>query len=187
MIGNEPGVVGPAGADPVLRSGWKWLLGLGLVQAVLGIAVLSAPMMVAVVSAFFLGVLLLLAGALQLLHALRCRGWGGFGWHLAGGLLALLAGAWIAFFPQGGALGLVLVLGTFLVVAGIVRVVLALRVRPLPGWGGFLVAGLVGLLLGALVWSRPDAALWLLGVVVGFDLLLLGLTLALLAWRMRGS
>jgi len=161
------------------------LLALGVLQTLFGLVALGAPVLVTAVAAVFFGWLLLFSGIFQIVHAFSCSRWGGFLFHLLGGLLAALAGGWIAFFPLRGALGLTMVLATWLVVSGIVRVVLALRVRPAEGWGGFLVAGIVTVALGAVMWTRPEAAIWLVGVVIGFHLLLEGITMALLGWRLR--
>jgi uncharacterized membrane protein HdeD (DUF308 family) len=177
----------PSAAAGPLRAGWKWLLALGVLQTLIGLVALGAPVLVTAVAAVFFGWLLLFSGVLQIAHSFRCVGWGGLLFHLLGGLLAAAAGAWIAFFPLRGALGLTLVLASWLVVAGILRVALGLRVRPAEGWIGFLVAGLLTLALGVVLWSRPGAAVWLVGVVIGFHLLLEGLTLAVLGWRLGRS
>lgn len=173
----------PASASP--RLGWKLLLGLGLLQAVIGLVALAAPVVVAAVAVVFFGWLLLFSGLSQIVHSFGCAGWRGFLFHLLGGLVAAGAGVWIAFFPLRGALGLTLVLASWLVVTGVLRAVLALRVRPEQGWLGFLVAGLITIALGAVMWSRPDAAVWLVGALIGFHLLLEGITLAVLGWRLR--
>ena len=174
----------PSGSEQ-LRTGWKLLLALGILQALIGLVALGAPVLVTAVAAVFFGWLLLFSGIFQLVHSFSCSRWGGFVFHLLGGLLATIAGVWIAFFPLRGALGLTMVLATWLVVAGLLRVGLAFRVRPAEGWGGFLVAGGITVALGVVMWTRPEAAIWLVGVMIGFHLLLEGTTMALLGWRLR--
>src|SRR3954467_7000497 len=68
------------------------------------------------------------------------------------------------------------------------NVVFALTIRPFPNWGWELASGLVGILLGLILWaSLPVTALWLIGVLLGINLISVGAAIGYLAWQVRQS
>jgi len=76
----------------------------------------------------------------------------------------------------------------FFVVEGISKIIFALNIRPLPGWLWVLLSGVVGLLLGAYLWANmPLSSEWVLGVLLGIQLICEGAALAYLAWMVRSS
>ena len=73
-------------------------------------------------------------------------------------------------------------------VEGISKVIFALTIRPYPNWGWVLGSGIVGILLAFYLWaSIPVAAVWLLGVLLGIELICEGAALTHLAWQARKS
>jgi len=134
------------------------------------------------------GWLFLAAGVAQVVHAFQGRGAKGFLLHLLSGLLYLFAGGLIALYPLSGALTLTFLLAVFLLVEGGVRMWLGLRLRLGAGWGFVLASGILGVFAGALIASQlPGSAVWLLGALVGINLLFSGLSLFTLALRARGA
>lgn len=169
-----------------VHANWGWLLALGLAQVLLGFFAISAPFIASVASAVVFGWLLVLSGIVQTFHAFRVRGWGGFLLHLAGGLLYLAAGVLLVARPLAGALTLTLVLAIFFVVEGASRILLALRVRPMQGWGWFLAGGAAGVVLGGLIWAEwPASALWAIGLLLGINLLFSGFSCTTIALAAR--
>ena len=76
----------------------------------------------------------------------------------------------------------------FFVVEGISKIIFALNIRPFPGWLWVLLSGVVGLLLGAYLWANmPLSSEWVLGVLLGIQLICEGAALAYLAWMVRSS
>jgi hypothetical protein len=60
------------------------------------------------------------------------------------------------------------------------------RARPLPNWGWVLASGIVGILLALNLWaSIPVTAVWLIGVLLGIELICEGVALGALAWQAR--
>jgi uncharacterized membrane protein HdeD (DUF308 family) len=75
-----------------------------------------------------------------------------------------------------------------LLVEGISKLIFALTIRPFPNWGWVLASCIVGILLAFYLWSSlPVTALWLLGVMLGIQLICEGAALGYLAWNVRGS
>jgi uncharacterized membrane protein HdeD (DUF308 family) len=93
------------------------------------------------------------------------------------------------FFGPGQALLiLTLLLIVFLMVEGISKVIFALTIRPFPNWGWVLASGIIGILLALYLWaSLPITAIWLLGVLLGIQLICEGAAIGYLAWQVRNS
>src|SRR5262249_9760318 len=64
----------------------------------------------------------------------------------------------------------------------------SLTIRPFPNWGWVLASGIVTILIAFYLWaSLPVTAIWLLGVLVGIQLICEGAALGYLAWKVRAS
>lgn len=81
-----------------------------------------------------------------------------------------------------------LLLLVFFMIEGISKIVFALTIRPFPNWGWVLASGFVGILLSLILWaSLPVTALWLVGLLLGIELISVGASIAYLAWQVRRS
>lgn len=161
-------------------------LTLGLVMVALGLVAIALPFAATLAVEVFLGVILLLRGALEVFHAFRAADWKGFAWSLAGGVLALAVGLLLLFYPLTGMLTLTLLVAAFFLIGGVARVILATQLRPMDHWGWMLVSGILALLLaGLILWQLPEAAGWVVGLLVGIDLVFAGVTFALLGATAR--
>jgi uncharacterized membrane protein HdeD (DUF308 family) len=90
--------------------------------------------------------------------------------------------------PGESLLTLTLLLIVFFVVEGISKVIFSLTIRPFPNWGWVLVSGIVGILLAFYLWaSIPVTPIWLLGVLLGIELICEGVALGRPAWEARKS
>jgi uncharacterized membrane protein HdeD (DUF308 family) len=172
-----------------LSRNWGWLLALGILLIILGLVAIAAPVYATFAVQALLGWILIIGGIAQGIHAFMAQGWGGFLFELLSALLYLAVGALLLVNPVEGALALTIVLAAFLVVEGIFKIVMAWRVRRHPRWGWLLASGILSLILGALIWAEwPSSALWVIGLLVGIQLLFTGwalimLALAARAWR----
>jgi uncharacterized membrane protein HdeD (DUF308 family) len=87
-----------------------------------------------------------------------------------------------------GLLVLTLLLLVYFMIEGISKVIFSLTIRPFPNWGWVFASGAVGILVALYLWaSFPITALWLLGVLLGIQLICEGAALAYLAWKVRTS
>ena len=169
----------------IQRSWWVFLL-YGLLAIAFGAATLAWPglSVLALVMAF--GVLAVADGAVSLLSVVR-RDLALPRWllvlyalvSLGFGLLALLR-------PEAMATAMLWVLATWLLVAGIARIVFAIQVRKLVR-GEWLLAlsGVLAIVLGVLFFARPDVGLLTMAVWVAIGALLYGVLQVLVALRMR--
>ena len=170
----------------VLQKGWGWLLGLGILLSVLGLVLIAAPALGTLAIDLLVGWFLIIGGIAQLVHAFMEKAWRGFLLELASGALYLVVGVLLVFYPIAGAQALTIFLAAFLLVEGFVRIAMAMRLRPAHGWGWLLFGGIVTVILALLIWSQwPASALWVIGLLVGINLLFTGWSLTMMAIAMR--
>lgn len=167
---------------------WGWFLALGIVLIVVGIAAICFPLVSTIAAKIFLGWLFLIGGVFIIIHAFSAQGWGGFLWSLLIGVLYLIAGGYLAFFPLTGLLTLAILLAILFVAEGIMEVIMAYRVHPSEGWGWLLLSGIAALAVGVLIFlGLPSSATWALGLLVGINLLFSGWSYVFLALSGRKS
>lgn len=155
---------------------------LGMVLVVLGIAAMVFPFTASLAPEVLVGVVLLISGATQTLHALRTRRWKGCPLSLLGGLIALIVGTVMLVYPSSQIFYLNLLAATFLCAIGVLRIFLALQLRPNDHWSWLLGSGIVALILAAVILPQwPQGSAWIFGLLVGFDLLFAGWTSIVLA------
>lgn len=169
-------------SEEEVAASWKTLLVLGLLIMTLGLLAIVVPHVASIAAELMVGALLFLIGLLEGIHAAHMRGRRGQGWRISGAVLGLGVGTLLLLFPTAGVISLTLVVSIFLVLGGMLRSGMALQLRPLPGWGWLLASGLLGLLLGLFILlTLPVAGLWVLGLLLGIDLLFGGCWLVFLA------
>jgi uncharacterized membrane protein HdeD (DUF308 family) len=170
----------------VLSRNWGWLLALGILMIILGAIAIAAPVAATIAVQFMLGWLLVITGIAEAIHAFMVRGWRGFLLELLSAVLYLGVGILLLVNPLEGALALTIVLAAFLVVEGIFKIIMAMRVRDHDGWGWLLASGILSVILGALIWAQwPASGLWVIGLLVGIQLLFTGWSLVMLALAAR--
>ncbi len=161
---------------------WGWFLALGIALIIVGIAAIAFPFVSTVAAKIVLGWLFLIGGLLLVIHAFSAPGWKGFIWNLLIGILYLIAGGYLAFFPLTGLLTLALVLAILFIVEGIFETIMAFRVRPHEGWVWLLLSGIAAIAVGIIIaMAFPGSAVWALGLLVGINLLFTGWSYVFLA------
>jgi uncharacterized membrane protein HdeD (DUF308 family) len=160
---------------------WVCIL-LGIVMIIAGFLVLGDVVLFTVISAIFIGWLAIFAGGFEILHAFWTKGWGGFVWQLLLGALYVAFGIVLVTQPVTSALILTYVLGLVLLISGIVRVFVGISHWQQSGWI-MLVSGLFGIVAGLIILTGfPATGLWVLGLLLGIDLLSHGIGWLTYAW-----
>jgi uncharacterized membrane protein HdeD (DUF308 family) len=160
-------------------------LGLGVLLIALGSVAIARSCMVSIVSVVFFGWLLIVGGALEMIHAFWRKGWSGFFIDLLSGILHFVVGFMLVSNPGVGAQALTLLIAMFLMLGGIFRIVAAIALR-YPHWGWLVLHGMVMLLLGNLIWRQwPVSGLWVIGLFIGIELIFDGWALAMLGITAR--
>jgi uncharacterized membrane protein HdeD (DUF308 family) len=156
--------------------GRGWSIAWGVVLIVIGVLALMMPGVAALATALTLAWLLLFAGVVEIIHAFQTRHRSGFGWKLLAGIITLVLGLCILLFPVAGIATLALWIGALIFAGGIVRLILAFRVRPAKGWGWVLFDGVLAIVIGGLIaWGWPASSIGFIGLLTGFWLLFSGI------------
>jgi uncharacterized membrane protein HdeD (DUF308 family) len=168
-----------------VRKNWGWCLALGIVQIVTGMLAVSFAFSATLASVLTLGILLLIAAGAQTAAAIWARNWRGFFLFLLLGILYAVAGFVTLAHPLAAAESLTLLLAAVFLVGGAYRIIVA-AVERFPSWGWVLLNGVVAVLLGIAVMAQwPESGLWVLGLFVGIDLIVNGVTWSVLAVAVR--
>lgn len=163
-----------------LRKRWGWIVGLGIVLAVLGTVALGSAVFVTLATMVFFGWLMMFGGLLQAAHAFVTRGWAGFFIDMLAGLLSLVVGFLIVTHPAATALTITLLIASFLIFSGLFRITIALTVR-FHNWMWLLLHGVVNLALGIMIWQQwPLDGLAVIGLFIGIDMIFNGWSLIML-------
>jgi uncharacterized membrane protein HdeD (DUF308 family) len=179
-------LIGRTTPDPAtLQRRWKWFLVIGVAMAILGVVALGNLVDATIVTTIVLGFVLLVAGGVQIAGAFTgtaTTGWRIFGFIL--GILYLVVGFDLIADPLRGALTVAWVVGILLVVNGIIRTVVAIAQRG-PGWGLGLIVGIIDVLLGLWLLTGLPFTAPAIGLFVGIDLIIGGITWVVLALNVR--
>jgi len=168
-----------------LQPNWFLFLILGLVSVFVGFLAIGSTIITTLASVAVFGVLLLIAGATEVIHAVMVRNLKGFALHLLGAALYLLAGLFMLEHPLKAAVVLTLLIAAALLVGGFLRIVFAMAVR-FHAWPWVLFNGVIDLVLGFLILNEwPSSSLWVIGLFIGIDLIFNGWSWVILALTVR--
>jgi len=159
---------------------------LGVIFLILGVLAIVFPGVATLSLELVIGALLFVAGIAQIVHAFFIRQWAGFGMNLVLGLLALIAGGLMLFYPIAGVLTLTTVVAVFFLITGAIKTGFAFQARPSAGWGWILTSGILSLVLGLLILAQIGAAMpWILGLLLGVDFIFSGFWILMLASKSK--
>ncbi|MFA5956379.1 HdeD family acid-resistance protein [Hyphomicrobium sp.] len=168
-------------ADP---SWWGAIL-VGAIFIFAGLFVLGDVVAATVISAVLIGILLVVAGASEVFQAFSAQHWRGFILRLLVGLLYAVCGLMLISDPARGSLILTFVFALSLIASGFVRIFQAMQYWE---WFGslLLISGIVGIVAGLVILAKwPVSGMWVLGLLVGIDLMLHGVWWISLGGRLR--
>lgn len=127
------GIRGPAGAHRWLR------IGEGVVELIIAAAAFLSPSLTAVAVVVLVGIFAIITGLIQLASATVLRrsteaelGTRSTGFLAISGLFSLIIGLILVFFPVGGILAIVWLIGLFAIVLGLFNIATGFRVRASP-------------------------------------------------------
>ena len=168
-----------------LRRNWGWLLALGIALIVIGAIAVVDSVAVSIASMIVFGWILLVAGVVQAVQAYRHRTSDHFLLHVVNAVFSFIVGLILLRNSLAALLVVTLLLAAYFIVSGIFRIVAALAVR-VHGSGWTLMDGIISLILGILVWIHwPSAALWVIGLFIGINLITTGCSQVMLALSLR--
>ena len=172
----------------MLSRAWWMLLLRGLVSIAFGVVALIYPGMTLEYLVLVFGWFALIQGVFSVIQAIGSWSDQENGWAmLLAGLLGILLGVLTLRTPGITALVLLFYLAAWALVTGVLEMVLAIRLRKeIQGEFWLFLAGLISVLFGVLLITRPGAGA--LGVIfyIGCWAIVTGLFTVLLAFRVRG-
>ena len=152
-------------AEAFARTWWLWLVA-GLAWLVLGFIVLSLRPASITACVILIAIAFWLGGVTQLALAFVLTG----GWRwlaIIGGILALAAGLAALVWPEPTLVVISVFVAWYLLIRGIFDVCIALSHTHVRGWWMPLVAGIIGIALGAWAIGNPDRSVLLLVSIIG--------------------
>jgi uncharacterized membrane protein HdeD (DUF308 family) len=158
-----------------LRKKWGWLLALGVLLIALGTLGLWMSFAMTLATVMLFGALLVVGGVFQLLNAFQLKGWKSVLWHVLIALLYIAAGFVIFTDPVFASVGLTMALAWILIAVGLLRILMAIQLRPVSGWVWPLVSGLIAILLGGMILAQwPASGFWVIGLFVAIEMIVNG-------------
>jgi uncharacterized membrane protein HdeD (DUF308 family) len=168
------------------RKSAGWLVVFGIVEVVAGLLSIASPFIAGLAVAVMVGVAILISGGTRLVVAFLAASFGAGLLTFLWGLIAAAVGFYMIVRPALGLASITLVVAMALFLDGLVRIVLAFKLKPVKGWGWMLAGGVLSIVFAAMIgWGFPASSLWVVGTLVGFSLLSAGFTTITLAGTAR--
>ena len=165
-----------------------WYLLQGILMVAAGVLALIYPVIASVGIVFLLAWILIVSGLVQGIGLIGARQVPHFWLQLISVVLSIVVGLLLFRQPEAGLLVFSALLIVYFMVEGMAKVIFALTIRPFPNWGWVLAAGLVSIALALYLWTNlTGISEWVLGFLLGIQLLVEGAALTYLAWRIRES
>jgi uncharacterized membrane protein HdeD (DUF308 family) len=171
-----------------LKSSWCWFFWFGILLVLCGTAALVFPaltLLFSIAAVAILGVVLLVAGVATIVHSFWAGKWSGTLLQLLVGILYIVAGFTITDRPIVSTVTMTAFVAAFFIVVGAFRTLAAFIVR-FPRWGWAALNGVVTFLLGVIIYRHfPESAIWVIGVLVGVEMLFHGWMWIMLGLALR--
>jgi uncharacterized membrane protein HdeD (DUF308 family) len=167
---------------------WRLMMFQGVAMIILGILAVAAPAIATIAIDIYVGWLFLFSGVIGLIALFSSHDIPAFLWSLITAALSFALGVLLIWKPIEGALSLTFILTAFFLVEGVFQIATSLVYRDsLPGtWGWMLASGVSDLLLVAIiVLGWPASGIWVLGLLVGFNLIMSGWAIVMMAFAGR--
>ena len=183
---SEPVVYVSEEFSKTARHAWIWQIVRGAVMIVFGLLALIWPLHTAVVLVYLVGIFALVDGIIDIIDAIRFRGSPGVGLRVFLGIVSLLFGLLVLFWPQISLAVLAIIIAIWAILIGALQIIANVSLRKESGrsWVWGVIAGAVGVVFGIIVLITPKVGVitlfWLLGIwaiIFGIILIVLGIQL----------
>ena len=174
---------------PIDKKHWWQVAVRGLIALLFGIMLLAWPGVSLFIFAILFGAFAFVDGIFTLVAAVNYKaGAGQRAWLFVRGILGIIVGIITFFWPAITELALVLLIGAWALVAGIMELNFAFRaVRETGAKWLFAVSGILSIILGILLLVSPIAAIIAVIWIIGAYAVIVGIVLIVLGFRLRSS
>lgn len=168
-----------------LENQWGWFAALGIGLLIAG-GIASANLFASsLASVFYIAAMMLVGGAMQILHSFTAHDWKHSIVYLLTGLLYAIAGTLAVYDPVFSAIGITIGVGALLIASGALRAISGVVNRASKGWGWIAASGCLTFLIGGFLLARPLVGLWFLGALLTVDLIFQGWGFVAFAFSLR--
>lgn len=189
---SVPGEVLNESAEQVVRkvahAGAGWLMAMGVAMVVVGSAAIILPHVASLAVAVLLGLVFLVVGVVQVAHAFHVRPFGGYLLNLLLGALYGVLGVLLLANLYEGVIALTVLVALFFVIEGVVKIAAALQMKRNGPWGWTMFSGVLAVILAVVIFgASPEEMLWVLGLLVGINLIFRGWSIIALGSAIRAK
>lgn len=154
-----------------------WSVIWSLLLILFGLLAIGLPLAISFSGGLFIGWLLILCSAIQVLHAFQPDDIASLPWKLAAALLFMGAGIYLLADPILGISRLNLAIGLFFIAEAVVDFLGYMKARESIGSSWILFDGIGTLILGLLIWRQwPSSSSRATATLVGISMLVTGIT-----------
>lgn len=165
---------------------WGWVLGLGVILLLLGVIGLGMEFFLTIASMYFFAVLLIISGLSHSIDAFKYKKVKGAMWQILIAVLYLCAGIIVFYDPVLASAVITALLAWMLIIIGASRIFMAFYLKGNIGWGWMIFSGLTSVVLGLLILLQwPLSGLWVIGMFIAIELIIIGWSYIFMALSLR--
>ena len=154
----------------------------GIILILLGTGAIALPLAASIAIEVIFGWIFVINGIATIIHSFNAMYPGRCFLRFLSGLFSLAIGIMFLAYPIRGAETLTMLLAILFTFQGIININVAMRLRPIKNWGLMLISGIASLVLSGIIWAGwPSSVSWVLGLLVGVNLLFAGWTMLMLS------
>jgi uncharacterized membrane protein HdeD (DUF308 family) len=151
---------------------------------ILGVLAIALPFYATLSIELIIAWILLLGGIVQLFKSIKTIKEPGGPISLMGAVIYIVIGALMLLYPLKGILTLTLLIGIFFLLEGLAKIAFSFELKPAQNWGWLLVSGIIALVMaGIILFGFPGTALWVIGLLVGINMVFFGVSLLALVFN----
>lgn len=163
-----------------VKKSFKKVMIVGILIAVLGVVAMIYPEGFGKVSVTAIGIFMIIGGVLRLMFAITSFSMGSLLTRYLYGILMIVGGVWVVGNPDMGLEALTFAMAVYFILDGISQFIYSFSLMPIGGGMYLLFSGIIGIVLGVLIFMNwPEASTYVIGIYLGIKLLIDGVTLAL--------
>jgi uncharacterized membrane protein HdeD (DUF308 family) len=175
---------------------WIFAVIRGALAIIFGLIALFAPIATSIALAIVIGVFAIVTGVFDIIEAIRHRGSSSMVLRIVLGAVSILFGILVLVWPGISLAILVIMVGVWAIITGVLQIMSSVRHRAVPdsGWVWGIIGGALSILFGVVVLIWPGtglvAIIWIIGiwaVVWGIILIVLGVKLRKAARMIEAS
>jgi len=157
----------------------KVIIIIGVLALILGIIALIYPTGFGEITAKVIGMFFVLGGILRSIFAIASTSMGSLLMRYLYAFLMIIVGVWIIANPDMSLQVITIGMAIYFIIDGITEIIYSFSLMPIGGGMFLLLSGIIGIILGILIFSKwPESSTYFLGIYLGIKLLIDGLMFA---------